>query len=236
MMKNLQLAFVLLMAPMAAQAEEAIIVADCTNTGCTCHVSAISRAEIAELTGMPIPSDAAQQTLVMHAGEFIWSKTPRDDLDLMMGGNGVCEIEVFAPITPLDGVWTGNVRVTDIEGCAPAVVEMVPPMVAGMSQTQRIVWGGRFDPAKLATGGKSPVVKWSKASSNYFTGTVPQTPNGVIEISVNATATLTAPDRAEATLRIRFDPVSGSDAGTMGLIGMNGCEANAAYEFLRTGE
>lgn len=225
-----------MVAPIAATAEEAIIVADCNDGGCTCHVSAISREEIEQISGVPTPADAAQQTLVIHNGEFIWSKTPRDDLDLMMGGNGVCEIEVFAPITPLDGTWTGNVRVTDIQGCAPAVAEMVPSMVDGMSQTQRIVWGGAFDPAKLATGGKSPVVKWTKASSNFFTGTVLQQPNGVLNVSVDATATLTAPERAEATLTIRFDPVSGSNAASLDLIGMNGCEANAAYEFVRTGD
>jgi hypothetical protein len=53
--------------------------------------------------------------------------------------------------------------------------------------------------------------------------------------TVNATATLLAPDHATATLTIRFDPVAGADAGALSLIGMNGCEANAAYEFRRTG-
>jgi hypothetical protein len=233
-MKRLLLPLLLL--PATASAEDAIIFADCGNAGCTCHISAISADEIALVTGQPTPADAAQQTLVMFDGAFTWSRTPRDDLDLAMGGDGVCEIEVFPALVPEDGTWTGTVEVTGITGCAPMVAEMVPGMVAGMSQTQQIAWGGVFDPARLATGGTSPVVRWTRVRPDHFTGTVPMDANGVIDISVNATATLTAPDRAEATLSIRFDPVSGANAATLGLIGMNGCEANAAYEFRRTGD
>lgn len=232
-MKRILLA--LLALPVPALAEDAIIFADCTNAGCTCHISAISAEEIALVTGQPTPPDAAQQTLVMFDGAFTWSRTPRDDLDLAMGGDGVCEIEVFDEIIPQDGTWTGTVEVTGISGCHPQVAAMVPPMVEGMSQTQRITWGGVFDPARLATGGQSPVVQWTRIRSDYFTGTVPMKPNGVLDVSVDATATLLAPDQAAATLTIRFDPVSATDGGALALIGMNGCEANAAYDFRRTG-
>jgi hypothetical protein len=225
----------LLILPAPAIAEDAIIFADCGDAGCTCHISAISADEIALVTGQPLPPDAARQTLVMHNGQFIWSRTPRDDLDLALGGDGVCEIGVFREIIPEDGTWSGTVEVTGISGCHPQVAAMVPPLVEGMTQTKPIIWGGVFDPARLATDGQSPVVEWTRVRSDYFTGTVPMDPNGVLEVSVDATATLIAPDRAEATLSIRFDPVSGADAGTLALIGMNGCEANAAYDFRRTG-
>jgi hypothetical protein len=79
------------------------------------------------------------------------------------------------------------------------------------------------------------VVQWTRVRSDYFTGTVPMEPNGVLEVSVDATATLLAPDRAAATLAIRFAPVSATDAGALALIGMNECEANASYDFRRTG-
>jgi hypothetical protein len=230
-----RLILALLALPAPALAEDAIIFADCTDAGCTCHVSAISADEIALLTGQPTPPDAAQQTLVLFDGAFTWSRTPRDDLDLAMGGDGVCEIEVMPAIIPEDGTWTGTVEVTGISGCHPQVAVMVPQMVEGMRQTQTIAWGGVFDPAKLATGGQSPQVQWTRVRSDHFTGTVPVPSNGVIDVSVDATATLTAPDRAEATLSIRFDPVDGADAGALGLIGMNGCEAHAAYAFRRTG-
>lgn len=232
-MKRLLFALVILPAP--ALAEDAIIFADCADGGCTCHISAISADEIALITGQPTPSDAARQTLVMHDGQFTWSRTPRDDLDLAMGGDGVCQIEVFPQIIPEDGIWTGTVDVTGINGCHPQVAAMVPPMVEGMSQTQRITWGGVFDPALLATGGKSPAVQWTRLRPDYFTGTVPSLANGVLDVSVAATATLTAPDRAAATLTIRFAPVSGADVGALALIGMNGCQADASYDFRRTG-
>jgi hypothetical protein len=230
------LLFALLILPVPALAEDAIIFADCGDSGCTCHISAISADEIALVTGQPTPPDAAQQTLVLHDGQFIWSRTPRDDLDLAMGGDGVCEIELFEEIIPEDGTWDGTVDVTGISGCHPQVAAMVPPMVEGMATSQSVVWGGVFDPARLATGGQSPVVQWTRVRSDHFTGTVPIEPNGVLDVTVTATATLIAPDRAEATLSIRFDPVSGSDAGALALIGMNGCEANAAYDFRRIGD
>jgi hypothetical protein len=125
--------------------------------------------------------------------------------------------------------------VTGVSGCHPQVAVMVPPMIEGMTQTQRITWGGVFDPARLASGGQSPVVQWTRVRSDYFNGTVPMAPNGVLDVSVDATATLTAPDRASATLSIRFAPVSGANAGAFALIGMKGCEVNAAYTFRRTG-
>jgi hypothetical protein len=234
MMHRLILA--LLALPVPVLAEDAIIFADCGNAGCSCHVSAISAEEIAVVTGQPTPADAAQQTLVLHDGQFTWSRTPRDDLDLAMGGDGACEIEIFNEMIPQDGTWTSTVEVTGINGCHPQVAEMVPPIVDGMSQTQRITWGGVFDPARLATGGQSPVVQWTRVRPDYFTGTVPMEPNGVLEVSVDATATLLAPDRSTATLTIRFDPVSGVDAGSLALIGMNGCEANASYDFRRIGK
>jgi hypothetical protein len=232
-MNRFLVAFLVLPAP--AFAEDAIIFADCGDAGCTCHISAISAEEIALVTGQPTPPNAAQQTLVMHDGQFTWSPTPRDDIDLAMGGDGVCEIELFEEIIPQDGTWTGTVEVTGISGCHPQVAAMVPPIVEGLTQTQSIVWGGVFDPARLATGGQSPVVQWTRVRSDYFTGTVPMEPNGVLDVSVDATATLLAPDRAAATLSIRFDPVSGADADVLSIIGMNGCEANAAYDFRLTG-
>jgi hypothetical protein len=233
-MKRLVLAWLVLPAP--AFAEDAIIFADCGDAGCTCRISPISAEEIALVTGQPNPADAAQQTLVLHDGQFIWSRTPRDDLDLAMGGDGACEMELFEEIIPKDGTWTGTVKVTGISGCHQQVAAMVPPMVEGMTQTQSITWGGVFDPARLSTGGQSPIVQWTRVRSDYFTGTVPMAPNGVLDVSVDATMTLIAPDRAEATLSIRFDPMSGADAGALALIGMNGCEANAAYDFRRSGD
>lgn len=232
-MKRLLLLLPLLPAP--ALAEDAIIFAVCREGGCSCHISAISGDEIAAITGVPTPGDAAQQTLVMYDGDFRWSRTARDDLDLAMGGDGTCEIEVFSEIIPEDGTWTGTVEVSGINGCHPQVAAMVPPMVQGMSQTRRVVWGGFFDPARLASGGQSPVVQWTRVRSDHFTGIVPMVDNGILDVTVNATATLLAPDHATATLTIRFDPVAGADAGALSLIGINGCEANAAYEFRRTG-
>ena len=233
-MKRLLPLFLTLSAP--AFAEDAIIYADCGAQGCTCHISAIPNAEIAQITGIPTPENAAQLTLVGRDGRFHWSSATRSEIDRDAGGDGTCEIEVFQEIIPLDGTWAGTVEVTGIEGCHPQVAAMVPPMVEGMATSHAVSWGGKFDPARLATGGQSPVVQWTRVRSDHFTGTVPIPANGVLDVSVDATATLLAPDQAKATLSIRFDPVSGKDAGALALIGMNGCEARAAYDFRRVGD
>ena len=219
-----------------ALAEDAVIYADCGAQGCTCHISAISNAEIAEITGIPTPENAGQLTLVGKGGRFHWSSAPRREIDLASGGDGTCEIEVFQEVVPLDGTWAGTVEVTGIEGCHPQVAAMVPPLVEGMATSHVVAWGGKFDPARLASDAGSPVVQWTRVRSDYYTGTVPIPKNGVLDVSVDATATLLAPDQASATLSIRFDPVSGGDAGALALIGMNGCEARAAYGFRRVGD
>lgn len=233
MMKRLLVALLVLPAP--AFAEDAIIFADCGDAGCSCHISAISAEEIALVTGQPTPPDAARQTLVLHDGQFTWSPTPRDDIDLAMGGDGVCEIAVFDDIIPQDGTWTGTVEVTGISGCHPQVAEMVRPMVSGMATNQTVVWGGTYDPARLSLGGSNALVQWTRVRSDYFTGTVPMAPQGPLAVSIDTTATLLAPDRAAATVKIRIDAASAADAGTLAMLGMNGCETNAAYDFRRTG-
>lgn len=168
-------------------------------------------------------------------GIYHWSAASRSAIDRYSGGDGSCDIEVFNEIIPEDGTWTDTVKVMGISGCHPQVAAMVPPMVKAMTQTQSITWGGAFDPARLFDGGKSTAVQWTRVRSDHFTGTVPMNPNGVLDVSVDATATPIAPDHAKATLSIRFDPVSASDAGTLALIGMNGCAAEAAYDFRRIG-
>lgn len=232
-MKRLFLALCLLPAP--AMAEDALIYADCGAAGCTCRISVASAEDIATLTGIPTPPNAAQLTLVVRRDSVHWSAASRSDIDREAGGDGNCDIEVFDEIIPEDGIWSSTVEVTGISGCHPQVAAMVPSMVEGMSQTKSISWGGVFDPVQLATGGQSPVVQWTRIRSDYFVGTVPMEPNDVLDVSVNVTATLLAPDQAAATLTIRFDPVSAADGGALALIGMNGCEANAAYDFRRTG-
>ena len=95
-----------------ALAEDAVIYADCGAQGCTCHISALPNAEIAQYTGIPTPENAGQLTLVGKDGRFHWSSAPRSEIDLASGGDGSCEIEVFQEIVPLDGTWAGTVDAT----------------------------------------------------------------------------------------------------------------------------
>lgn len=218
----------------AAFAQELANYADCQEGGCTCMAAHIDLSDYELATGIPAPAGAAKMTLVAYDGEFYWSESSFEELDMVVGGDGVCTPQLFN-IVPEDGTWTGTVEVTGISGCHPQVAQMVRPMVSGMATNQTVIWGGIYDPARLSLGGSNALVQWTRVRSDYFTGTVPMAPQGPLVVSVDTTATLLAPDRAAATVKIRIDAASAADAATLAILGMNGCETNAAYDFRRTG-
>lgn len=217
-----------------AFAEEKIIVADCGNAGCTCSLSPVTLADYAILVGSPAPPGAENMVLVIKGNDYIWSSASTDQIDASYGGDGVCPVELFN-IMPEDGTWRGSVRVQTIEGCLPQVAAMVPPLVDGMNNSKQIAWGGKFHPSKFVVGNAPDGIRWTERSPTRFDGVFPVPANGTLDVSVIATATLTAPDRAEATMALRFAAAAGGDAGALALLGMANCRAEAVYDFERVG-
>lgn len=209
--------------------------ADCVpGKGCTCVVGHVDLDDYQLAIGTPAPEGAANMTLVSYEGDLIWSNSSFEDLDLIAGGDGICAPQVFM-ITPEDGIWKGSVRLRDIKGCLPQVAEMVPPMVDAMGTVKQITWGGKFHPSQFVVGNAPTGIRWTERSPTHFDGVLPIPANGTLDVSVTATATLTAPDRAEATMALRLAAAPGVDAKALALLGMSDCKVDAIYDFERTG-
>lgn len=216
-----------------ALAADEFVVARCESGGCTCALSKISLDDVAVITGIPNPPGAKDMVLVDRPDGFSWTTLLPDELDRQMGGDGRCPIELF-DIQPEDGTWKGSVRVQKIDGCLPQVAEMVPPLVDEMGYTKQIAWGGSFDPSKFVVGNAPDAIRWTRLSPTQFDGVFPIPKNDTLEVSANATATLTEPDKAEATLALRI-AAKGENAAAMAMIGMADCRVDAIYDFERVG-
>lgn len=217
-----------------ALAEDQILVADCGDAGCTCFLSPVTLSDYEVVTGSPPPEGAENMVLVNFKGDYIWSNSSPDEIDLAAGGDGTCEIDLF-PIVPQDGLWRGSVRVQNVVGCLPQVSEMLPPMVDGTNAQKQIRWDGKFHPSHFVIGSSADQIRWTERNPTQFEGVFPVPPNGTLDVSVTSTATLTAPDRAEATLALRLSAAPGANAAALAMIGMADCRVDAVYDFERVG-
>ncbi|MFC3181882.1 hypothetical protein [Cypionkella sinensis] len=214
-----------------AHAEARILFANCGDAGCACKLS-ITMSEYEALVGSPAPPGAENMVLVEKDNDYIWSSASVEEVDASYGGDGVCPIEVFT-IIPEDGAWRGSVRVQEIKGCLPQVADMVPPLVDAMGSVKQITWGGKFHPGKFALSTAPDGIRWTERSPTQFDGVFPVPANGTLDVKVTATATLTAPDRAEATMALRLAAASKKDAAALALLGMADCKVDAVYDFER---
>lgn len=215
---------------------EKIVMARCGDAGCQCTLSEFDLEALSFLTGQDLPAGAVQGTYVTYRGEAYLSSLTPDEVHQIAGGEGKCEMALFDPIIPRDGTWQGSVRVQSMSGCHPQVAEMVPAIAAGMETTVQVVWeGGRFHPGKLASGGSSPAVEWTEKGPGSFTGRLKVPQNKALTVTSSATATLTAPDRATATLRLRIAAEGGGNA-LLAAVGMADCRTFAVYDFTRISE
>jgi hypothetical protein len=224
------------LAPAQQMTGEKIVVAKCGDAGCQCTLSDFDLETLSFLTGQELPAEAVKGTYVTYRGESYLSPLTPDEVHQIAGGEGRCEMALFDPIIPRDGLWQGTVRVQSMSGCHPQVAEMVPAIAAAMENTVQVVWdGGRFHPQELATGGGSDVVEWTEQGPGSFTGRLRVPENDVLTITTGATAKLTAPDRATATLRLRIAAEGGNKA-VMAAAGMADCRTFAVYDFKRIGD
>ena len=211
---------------------EKIVVARCGDAGCQCTLSDYDLETLTFLTGQDLPAQTVRGTLVTYDGETSLTPLTPDEVHQIAGGEGTCPLALFDPIVPKDGLWQGSVRVQSMAGCHPQVAEMVPAIAAGMDRKVQIAWGGQFHPQKLASGGTSPNVAWVAQGPGSFTGQIQVPQSDVLTITTQATATLTAPDRAVATLRLRIT-VQGGNAAILAAAGMADCRTFAVYDFKR---
>jgi len=224
-----------LMLATPALAQTKVVLADCKPDGCRCSLSNATGLEATIAYGLELPSDWENMVLVNNDGFYFWSYQSREDIDIIFDGDGKCDLELFDAIVPEDGTWKSSVRVQDVKGCLPQVAQMLPPMVDGTGHIKQIVWGGKFHPSQFVVGNAPDGIRWTPVRPDRFDGTFPIPDNGVLDVTVTATATLTAPDTAEATMALRIGAANGADASALAAIGMANCRVDAIYDFTRIG-
>jgi len=224
-----------LMLATPALAQTKVVLADCKPGGCRCSLSNATGQEAAVTVGLDLPSDWENMVLVNNDGFYFWSYQSREDIDIVFDGDGKCDLELFNAMVPEDGTWKSSVRVQDVKGCLPQVAQMLPPMVDGTGHVKQIVWGGKFHPSQFVVGNAPDGIRWTEVRPDRFDGTFPIPDNGVLDVTVTATATLTAPDTAEATMALRIGAANGANAGALAAIGMANCRVDAIYDFARIG-
>lgn len=221
--------------PIAAQSMQEVTTVKCAaGKGCRCALSGISAFNMAWLLNQQDPPANSDKLILLTAdGVTRWSSMTPDQADADHGGDGTCEIEVFLPVIPTDGSWTGKVRAQNFTGCAPQVAEMVPGMVAGMTFSRQVTWNGRFDPALLNADPSSQIVSWRELHPALFAGQL-NTPvkSDVLQVTGALSSRLLTPDAATATLRLRVG-TNVKNAGVLAALGMADCRVTAIYDFER---
>lgn len=148
------------------------VIASCTQSaGCTCRLADLTVDDLALVTGERPPADARDMTLVHVPGrDPYWTATDRTQINVLHGGTGQCDVQLFADMVPEDGTWTLSAEKTDLARC---------PMLRGKalenaglrSATRNIVWNGKFHPSNLIDAGGASI-RWESIGENRWRGTL----------------------------------------------------------------
>lgn len=240
MIRYLLIAAVTALVPFMACAQqnsgEELMAARCGQGGCTCALLDVSQEDLEFLLGPEVPANATRMTLVSMGGKTYFSPRTADEVHRAAGGTGRCEVTLFAPMVPRDGLWQGSVRVRSMTGCLPQVAQMVPPVVDEMGSTMPITWNGRFDPAKFDGSGGAEVIQWTETAPGRFKGRLNIPSNAMLDVSMELTSTLLNSDRATASMQLRIRAGKGANAAVLAAAGMANCRASVLYDFRRLGD
>lgn len=141
----LGLALLLLGLPHAAAATEKVVIAECGSKGCRCQLTSATADEAAIAFGIAAPA-AADSVLVLTDGTPEWSSKSLDDIDLQMGGDGTCELELFEEMKPEDGIWASKARINALS-CGSGTARMRGVLESNLHGTKpaRLAWKSVFD-------------------------------------------------------------------------------------------
>lgn len=188
-----------------------------------------------ELNAVPGP-----QTLVMDRSTNTTYRTARSlaEVHRAYGGQGDCPADPErAELIPRDGQWRWRTLGETTDGC--------PAMLAGMlassrveAMTTRVVWGGSFDPQRLADSLPSPAMgdmspyRWRQLGPGRWMADNLQERvcegGSCVDISLALTMTLVAEDRITGLLSLR-SRVEGTPAAILASFGMADCRVRLRY-------
>lgn len=222
----------------SASAYEKLIVAQCGAEGCRCALSTVTAEEAGVVLGVAPPSTGGTLTLVEYEGSYIWSPLSPEEIDLAVGGDGQCPLELFDAMAPEDGEWHGTIRQRSVLQC-PAVLE---PMLAGLSDqmvfSRRMSWGGAFHPDKIRMEGAAAAIRWTKIGDNYFSGEGPRAgetgPTSMVDVGVLYDARLTDPRAVAITVGVNIT-AKGVSQAVIDAAGLGNCRVRIDVDFARIG-
>lgn len=216
------------------QAEEKLIVADCKDGGCRCALSAVTAWEAGLVLGVAAPAGA--HTLVYYDGAYTWSPLTLEEIDLAVGGDGQCLLELFDTMLPEDGQWQGRVTKRDILQCPPGLDTMLTPVTEAMVFPRSMQWGGTFHPDKIRMEGTAAAIDWKKTGENHFTGTGPAAASAgapsLVNIGVAYVARLLDPRRAEISVAVKIE-TKGASQAIIDAAGLGRCNISVNVDFER---
>ena len=212
------------------------IYADCRDGGCRCMLSALTPGEVSVLIGTAPPEGARDWVVVSYADTYFWSPQSLEDIDRAMGGDGRCDLELFPPVIPHDGTWTGSVRTTKITGCPKEMAQSLPGMVSGLVFSRYIAWDGVFHPDKLTMNPSDQVVSWTEKSPTLFQGKLmAPVQSDMLSITGSLTSSLVDADSAVAHFYLRVAAGRGANAAALAMLGLADCRVESSYQFTRSG-
>lgn len=157
--------------------DQKAVVAECDVAGaCRCYLSDLTMAEAAVALGTALPADPEAFVLSDSSGALKWSPVTRQELDIVLGADGACPIEVFQEWEPEDGIWDGATVLMAASG--PAECSQIAGMAVGMMNSAigraDVRWGGAFDMEKFyAATGPEPGddrPRWTRVNRHVVTG------------------------------------------------------------------
>lgn len=230
------IAGLMLAAPAFAQTKA--VLAECATGGCRCNLSEATGLDAATLFGTDLPDGWEDMVLVSADGSYFWSAASREDIDTAYGGDGQCDLELFAALVPEDGLWVGTAGKGKVGQCPAGLREQLQPQLDSIAIPRKVKWGGTFDPDAIVMGGKNTAITWTGVRPDYFTGTAVTNggagANAAVSISVDYTATLLSPTRMDGTVALRVKAKGGNQA-ILAQLGMADCKVDVPIEFAKTG-
>ena len=221
MQKFLSISAIFTVFALPVWAEGNVVFAECGEGGCSCLLTDLTEEEARITLGEDPPEGEGEAGLVGSEGTLSWTRMSVEDLDLLYGGSGECELALFPAIIPADGTWLGTVGARSIGANWPAGVEtMVNPMLDGIAEQRQMRWEQEFHPRKISGFGPNPI-QWTMVNENYFTGVMTMPDLGAAgQVSVNWVSELKTEDYVRSEV-------------VMDILGI--CDVNAVVDFNRTG-
>ncbi len=229
------LATALLAAP--AMAQEKLTVADCTEGGCRCALSAVTLQEAEVVLGTPAPEGTT--ALVRLNGEYIWSPLSLREIDFAAGGDGECPLELFDAMIPEDGDWIGTVTGQTISHCPPGLDAALAPMTETLVFPRNITWGGSFHPDRIRMEGTARAIDWSQVSATHYTGQGPAVgesgATSRVQIGVTYDAKLIDPRLVRVLVKLKIR-TEGLSQAVIDAAGLGRCDVSVTVDLARTGD